>query len=82
MAARAQRVEVSTLTRKADEARRRRGQSPSRCAKGLPDASGIKSVRLRLGGQVLNLYPLGDNSVAKTGDFEVADRVRILGAGL
>lgn len=76
------RVEVSTAPRKADEARRRRGQNPSRCAKGLPDASGIKSVRLRLGGQVLKLYPLGYNSVEKTGDFEVADRVRILGTGL
>lgn len=51
MAERAQRVEVSTLTRKADEATEATGADRADGVKAYL-STGIKSVRLRLGGQV------------------------------
>lgn len=50
MAERAQRVEVSTLTRKADEATEATGADRADGVKAYLQSVGIKSVRLRLGG--------------------------------
>lgn len=80
---RAQRVEVSTLTRKADEAQKATGADPSRCAKGLPSqVLGIKVCSPSARGAGSKTSLLGDRDAEKVGNFEVANQLRNLGADL